>query len=87
MKNLLTLPHSTAAIERIFSQVTINRTKLRNGLQVRTLNQLLSIKSIAKAFQITAADFDPSAELLKMINSQTLYDDTISVSYDFEFTD
>jgi len=43
MKNLLILPHSTAAVERIFSQVTINRTKLRNNLQVCTLNQLLSI--------------------------------------------
>jgi len=86
MKNFVILPHSTAAVERLFSQVTINRTKLRNSLQVSTLNQLLSIKSIKKVLQVTAADFVPPPELLNKINSQIMHDDTKSNSDDdFEF--
>ncbi len=41
MVNLLVLPHSSAAVERIFSQVKLIKTDLRNRLDTESINALL----------------------------------------------
>lgn len=65
--NLLCLPHSTANVERIFSAINLNRTKLRNRLKTETLEGLLYTKSLVlnsgKCY-----DFNISPDLIKQIN-------------------
>lgn len=41
---LLTLPWSNAEVERVFSQMNIVKTKLRNRTHIGTLNSLLHIR-------------------------------------------
>ena len=43
-KTLLSLPHSNADVERIFSQVTLIKTKTRNKLKTETLDALILVK-------------------------------------------
>jgi len=44
MLALLTIPHSNAACERVFSQVRKNKTAQRDSLSASTLNSLLVLK-------------------------------------------
>ena len=44
MMKLMCLPHSSAAVERIFSQINLVKTKTRNKLNTATLNGLLHAK-------------------------------------------
>ncbi|KAL7724335.1 hypothetical protein ACLKA6_001052 [Drosophila palustris] len=41
---LLSLPWSKAEVERVFSQMNIVKTKLRNKMHLKTLNAILSIR-------------------------------------------
>lgn len=41
---LLSLPWSNAEVERVFSQVNIIKTKIRNKLEIQTLNSILNIR-------------------------------------------
>jgi hypothetical protein len=47
--NLLSLPHSSANVERIFSQVNLLKTKQRNRLSTSTIVGLLHSKSYIKS--------------------------------------
>lgn len=42
--SLLSLPWSNAEVERVFSQVNLVKTKIRNRLEVDTLNAILAIR-------------------------------------------
>lgn len=42
--DLLCLPHSSACVERIFSTINLNRTKVRNRLNTETLTSILHTK-------------------------------------------
>ncbi|KAF0730139.1 zinc finger protein 862-like, partial [Aphis craccivora] len=46
VKMILTLPHSSAATERIFSTINLNKTKTRNRLETDTLTGILNAKNI-----------------------------------------
>lgn len=46
--NILIIPHSSAAVERIFSQYNNNKTKLRNRLGDDTMNSILKSKDLIK---------------------------------------
>nr|XP_015840040.1 PREDICTED: uncharacterized protein LOC107398966 [Tribolium castaneum]XP_015840041.1 PREDICTED: uncharacterized protein LOC107398966 [Tribolium castaneum]XP_015840042.1 PREDICTED: uncharacterized protein LOC107398966 [Tribolium castaneum] len=48
VKGLLCLPHSSAAAERIFSQLSLIKTKNRNKLNIFTCNYLLHTKYLLK---------------------------------------
>ncbi|RXM28392.1 hypothetical protein EOD39_9831 [Acipenser ruthenus] len=41
---ILTLPHSNAQVERVFSQLNVVKTKLRNRLSLLTVNSILHIR-------------------------------------------
>lgn len=45
---ILSLPHSSAAVERVFSQINLNKTKQRNALKVKTLSGILHTKNYLK---------------------------------------
>lgn len=48
MLSILTIPHSNAACERVFSQVTKTHTQFRSALSEETLERLLTVKSTKK---------------------------------------
>lgn len=70
--NLLCLPHSSANVERSFSQINLNKTQTRNRLKSKTLAGLLltksSVTNTGKCYNFTIAP-----ELLRKHNTQTLY--------------
>lgn len=43
---LFSLPHSSATVERVFSQMNLNKTKVRNALREKTLNGILHSKEV-----------------------------------------
>lgn len=68
MISVLTLPHSNAECERIFSYVTKTQTQFRSQLNLKTLENLLTVKSnMAKPCH--ELNFD--AEFLKKAKSAT----------------
>lgn len=44
--NLMSLPHSSAAAERIFSQLNLVKTKCRNKLDFKTINSIMQSKEL-----------------------------------------
>ncbi|KAJ8910917.1 hypothetical protein NQ315_014251 [Exocentrus adspersus] len=61
--NLLSLPHSSASAERIFSQISIIKTKLRNRLSPTTCNSLLMAKGLLG--KTPCFNWTPSQSLLQ----------------------
>ncbi|KAH8025106.1 hypothetical protein HPB51_003022 [Rhipicephalus microplus] len=43
--DVLSLPHSNAEVERVFSQLSVVKTKLRNSLSTASTNAVLSVRS------------------------------------------
>ncbi len=63
MQTLLSLPHSSAGVERIFSAVNRMKTKARNKLSTETISGLLHTKQLLKgAF---CYDFNVTNSLLE----------------------
>jgi hypothetical protein len=44
VKCVLSLPHSSAAAQRMFSQLPLNKTKLRNRLNITTMSNIMAVK-------------------------------------------
>jgi len=47
-RRVFILPHSSAAVERVFSATNLNKTKTRNRLEHNTLSGLLRTKGLLK---------------------------------------
>lgn len=64
MRDLLALPHSSAAVERIFSKINIIKTKHSNTLLSNTVaNRVLAKQAIARQ-GVSCYDWKPSRILL-----------------------
>lgn len=61
-KAVLVIPHSNADVERMFSQMGLNKTKLRNSLGTETLTALLRLQMNS---QEPCYNFTPGNELLE----------------------
>lgn len=72
-KICLSLPHSNAEAERIFSVVTDVKTKKRNRLGDDTLNSVAVIRSATGAKEINCLNFEVTEKHLKLHNSNNLY--------------
>lgn len=68
VKKLLILPHSSAAVERIFSSVGRIKTKDRNSLQTDTVSGLLYAKQALR--NSTCFDFKPSSNHYEKFDSK-----------------
>ena len=69
MCGLLALPHSSACVERVFSQVNIIKTKQSNRLLATTIsNRLLAKQAIARQ-SVKCFDWEPSARLIGDVKS------------------
>jgi hypothetical protein len=75
---MLSLPHSNADVERVFSVMNTVKTKLRNRLHLRTLNAILNIKYGLKLTQKCCYDYDFPDQLYKNVVTVT------SEKYEFE---
>jgi len=68
-KLVLTLPHSNADEERVFSFIKMNKTPTRNSLDLNeTLSSLLTIKMAVKE---PCYKFEPPPEVVKMSKKVT----------------
>ncbi len=70
-KSLLVFPHSNAEVERVFSQVVLLKTKIRNKLKSSTLDSLLMSK---QSLPCSCVKFKPDSLMYKRMKSSTLYD-------------
>lgn len=70
--NLLCLPHSSANVERLFSQVNLNKTISRNSLKTKTLEGILLTKNLV-ATTGKCHNFEITPELVKKMNSKIIY--------------
>lgn len=68
VQKIMTLPHSSANVERIFSQVNLNKTKIRNSLKNETLEGILYAKDYLKMNSSNCFDVIIAPELLKLMN-------------------
>ncbi|KAG0431712.1 hypothetical protein HPB47_021539 [Ixodes persulcatus] len=71
---LLTLPMSNAAVERVFSQVSLTKSDLRNRLSHSTLESILFVKFAFLGKKECCKDFKPTEEFFVRFNSQVMYD-------------
>ena len=69
-KSLLSIPHSNADVEWIFSHVNLIKVKQRNKLKVSTLDALLMVKQGSSSN--SWVDFNPTPEMCDSINT-TMY--------------
>lgn len=72
-KTYLSLPHSNAEAERIFSVVTDMKTKKRNHLGDDTLNSVAVIRSAYGTKDINYLNLEVTKKHLTLHNSNNLY--------------
>ena len=63
------MPHSNADVERIFSQVTLIKTKTRNKLKTETLDALILVK---QGLPCNCIEFTPDTAMCKCINAEIM---------------
>lgn len=91
--SLLSLPHSSAEVERLFSQVNLLKTKLRNRLCTKTVRALLTVRSGLKRLGKSSSTYEFSSYVLKAIGTNTAYSDSFQdepqpgCSYQDDFED
>lgn len=69
--SLLSLPFSNASVERAFSIVNILKDKLRNRLNIETVDALMRIRFLIKPS--TCANFEPSKKMIEKFTSENVY--------------
>lgn len=78
--NILSLPHSNAACERVFSQVNLVKTKQRNKLITNTINgNLLTNQFIKKEFT-SCYNFKSTPEMLNKMTKNIIYSKGIDIN-------
>jgi hypothetical protein len=69
---LLSLPLSNATVERVFSHMSIVKSKLRNRLQVSTVESILTVRYSLRE-QGGCSSFAPSDKMISMCSSSEKY--------------
>lgn len=68
VSHILLFPHSSACVERLFSSINLNKTKLRNRLSTDTLSGILHSKNFLKRQNKNCFDFDVPIDMIKKLN-------------------
>ncbi|KNC20862.1 hypothetical protein FF38_13275 [Lucilia cuprina] len=71
--NILCVPTSNACVERVFSIMNLTKTKIRNKMQYELLEALLRLNINITNNSVCCEKFEPSPEMLKLFNSNTMY--------------
>lgn len=83
--NILCLPHSNAACERIFSQVNLIKTKQRNRLITETINGNLLASQHVRSTNGTCYNFQPDKSMFSKMKKESLYNKSTAENVD-EYT-
>lgn len=70
---ILSLPHSNADVERLFSQTNIIKNKLRNRMQTSTLAAILTIKTSLKRMQKSCCTYVLPHDVISKIGTMKTY--------------
>ncbi|CAD7092699.1 unnamed protein product [Hermetia illucens] len=70
---ILSFPHSSANVERVFSQVNLMKTKIRNRLENATIKACLQTKGLLKLQNSDCTNFKVTTEMRKKCN-KAMYD-------------
>lgn len=73
----LSLPHSNAEAERIFSIVTDVKSKKRNRLSITSVDAVCKIRSSFQAHDLNINDFQVDSRHLELHNAANVYDNTV----------
>ena len=73
MCGLLALPHSSACVERVFSQLNMIKTKQTNRLCVSTSSNRLLAKQAISRQEIPCYQWQPSTSLIRDVKSGQCY--------------
>lgn len=71
--SVLTLPHSNAEVERIFSQVNIVKNKLRNRLKTDTLSAILSVRFGLRRQHKCCFSYEVPGDILRLVGTNAAY--------------
>ncbi|KAK4319969.1 hypothetical protein Pmani_009128 [Petrolisthes manimaculis] len=77
---ILILPHSNAEVERIFSQMNVRKSKLRNKMGTKLVNSLLHIKYGLRRHDKCCRDYVLPAETLQKIGRMESYSTDCTVT-------
>ncbi|CAH2086584.1 unnamed protein product [Euphydryas editha] len=70
---VISLPHSNAEIERIFSAMNNTKTKLRNRMNLKSINSVLMIKYSLRRINKSCYDYEIPIDVLKNIGTNKAY--------------
>jgi len=81
---LLTLPISNAEVERLFSQLNLIKTKIRNKLSVTTTNSILRIRYGLKQSNKCCRNYNIPNDIIKKIKTNETYKKEPDENYDLD---
>lgn len=71
--SVLVLPHSNAEVERVFSQLNIVKTKLRNRMTTKMVNAILTIRAGLRRLGKSCHDYEIPVDALRKIGTLQAY--------------
>ncbi|KRG07367.1 uncharacterized protein LOC26527676 isoform X2 [Drosophila mojavensis] len=77
---MLSLPWSNADVERLFSQLNLVKSKLRNSMSLSTINSILSIRYGLQRLGKCCYDYKVPPNYLRMIGTNLSYDSETDAS-------
>jgi hypothetical protein len=83
--SFLVLPHSNAEVERLFSQMNIVKSKLRNKMQLPMLRSILHIRSGLQREECCCYNYDIPTNVIKQIKSNETYSSDLTLGLDIDF--
>ena len=75
---LLSLPHSNADIERVFSQMNLVKNKTRNRMQFDTLNSILTIRFGLQRYDQCCNTYNLPSEVMQKIGTMAAYNKEVN---------
>lgn len=79
--NCLSLPMSNAEVERIFSQLCLIKTKVRNKLSLKMLESIIRIRACFQSKGMCCKNFEPTVDMLKLFNCK-MYENPVATKDD-----
>ncbi|CAI6370390.1 unnamed protein product [Macrosiphum euphorbiae] len=70
---ILVLPGSNAEVERLFSQMNVVKSKLRNQMRPKLLDAILSTRAGLKRNSVCCSEYNLPKSVLKHIGSTAIY--------------
>lgn len=71
--SVLSLPHSNAEVERLFSQINIVKNKLRNRLTSKTVSAVLAVRSGLRRVEQSCYSYEMPEDIVKKIGTMEAY--------------